>query len=467
MLTTLLDHSTISAVERLSGVVPVKNSYLIDADIVALEAFVQAHLFYDQIVVLDDYKAEHTEGRKSRFSQFLWLDTHLFNYQGMVEDARKEIESYNLSVKKNGKISGEFGEILQLLFNNIAFTWRMASSTFWLKISMLGARDDAAIHRYSKTWEGLLNALRDLERVNSVDAPLNDLANRLVGSFETPPVGDAAIASETRTFFAALAWLSQRTVLYSKIAHSNGIDTTLHPIRNTFSAQYLGRLGLPRETIPALIRTVAEEHSDAAEKIESMKGGGFAALEIPFFSAFLASKGIPVSRYGEVLPELRNEPALKEWRSRLAELKVSAERGDSDRATIEIRAALQKLHRDKDKMLQKFGVQTPQGISSQNVIALANAGLVSAGVPAVIPRVDWKIPVPGFIQKISDGFGQSLLLSSWVSSVTRVERLGGLRTRLGAEVDKQGKFFARPVEDEVYIGRDSSVRHWAKTHSGG
>ena len=55
MTYALIDNSTLTAVQRIQGDVLTKSKDSIDADIVALENFVQAILFYDQIIAIDDY----------------------------------------------------------------------------------------------------------------------------------------------------------------------------------------------------------------------------------------------------------------------------------------------------------------------------------------------------------------------------------------------------------------------------
>lgn len=468
MLATLLDHSTISAVERLSGVAPVDNAYLIDADVAALESFVQAHLFYDQIIALDDYQQEHATGRKQRFSHFQWLDCTLFDYSGMVKAAQEEVAGYDFSVQGGTHLSGEIGCFLELLFQNIAFTWRLHSSSFWLQVSMLGAHEDLRIHRYTKTWEGLLSAVRKLDERYGDQLLISETADRVIEAFDVPSDGRTSIEPETRSFFAALAWLSQRTVLYSNIAYANGIEATLHPIRSTFRARYLGRLGLPREMVSKLVQKIGEQHACALDQIEIARGGSFLKLELPFFSAYLASKQVPVTKFVETLMELRDQPVLKDWRLRLRELSDACMAGGATQQSKIIRRAMEGLQGDRERLLRQYGVQTPQGISSQDVIAVANAGLAATGTGVSIPNLStgWRVPLPQAVQRWVDARGRSTLLTPWISSITRVERLGALRTHLSASVVRRGSYRRKPIEDVAYAGRDSGVRRWASTRGG-
>jgi hypothetical protein len=72
MLGTIIDHSTLSAVDRLSGHAPVSQGYRADSDIAGLEAFLIANLFYDQVAAVDDYISEYKEERKARYPFIQW-----------------------------------------------------------------------------------------------------------------------------------------------------------------------------------------------------------------------------------------------------------------------------------------------------------------------------------------------------------------------------------------------------------
>lgn len=64
---TLVDNATLTAVQRLSGEIPIKNKYIIDSDIMAFEAFAQAVLFSEKVFYIDDYKSRYRQDRRSFF----------------------------------------------------------------------------------------------------------------------------------------------------------------------------------------------------------------------------------------------------------------------------------------------------------------------------------------------------------------------------------------------------------------
>ncbi len=74
MATALLDNATITAVQRITGQAPSRSRDAVDVDLVAFENYIQARLFYDDIVVIDDYLAKHREARQKAFPHLSYID---------------------------------------------------------------------------------------------------------------------------------------------------------------------------------------------------------------------------------------------------------------------------------------------------------------------------------------------------------------------------------------------------------
>ena len=64
----LIDNASLTAVERTLGDIVIKNPDAINGDLMAFENLIQAVLFYDDLVCVDNYKAEHRETRISKFN---------------------------------------------------------------------------------------------------------------------------------------------------------------------------------------------------------------------------------------------------------------------------------------------------------------------------------------------------------------------------------------------------------------
>ena len=74
----LIDNASLTAVERTVGKIVVKNPDTINGDLVAFENLVQAILFYDELICVDNYKSEYRSARINDFEfiRFLSPDSY-------------------------------------------------------------------------------------------------------------------------------------------------------------------------------------------------------------------------------------------------------------------------------------------------------------------------------------------------------------------------------------------------------
>lgn len=63
----LIDNASLTAVERTLGDITINNTDTINGDLVAFENTIQAILFYDNLICIDNYKEEYREARKEKF----------------------------------------------------------------------------------------------------------------------------------------------------------------------------------------------------------------------------------------------------------------------------------------------------------------------------------------------------------------------------------------------------------------
>ncbi len=64
----LVDNASLTSVQRLLGRIETRGTDSIDGDIAAFEHLVQALLFYQDVVCIDDYKPEYRLSREREFS---------------------------------------------------------------------------------------------------------------------------------------------------------------------------------------------------------------------------------------------------------------------------------------------------------------------------------------------------------------------------------------------------------------
>ncbi len=162
----LIDNSTLTAVQRVLGHIPIKNKYLIDADIPALENLIQAILFYDQILFLDDYKEAYRENRKDFFNKLLGYQFHDPAYKLLIDKAKEITEDIVLNVSGGKIVDGDFAPFLKMLKMNLVFTWDMTSSVFYLTVKALEGDDATDISKYGQLLSMIHSEL--MEKKNAI-----------------------------------------------------------------------------------------------------------------------------------------------------------------------------------------------------------------------------------------------------------------------------------------------------------
>lgn len=63
MTNAVIDNSSLTAVERVLGYIPVDKNYDLSGDLSAFETYLTGLLLYDQPVRIDDYKPEFSKTR--------------------------------------------------------------------------------------------------------------------------------------------------------------------------------------------------------------------------------------------------------------------------------------------------------------------------------------------------------------------------------------------------------------------
>ena len=74
MAYALIDNSTLTSVQRILGEIPIRSKEIVDSDISAFENLIQAVLFYDDLIAIDDYKKEYREKRKKDEKERVKID---------------------------------------------------------------------------------------------------------------------------------------------------------------------------------------------------------------------------------------------------------------------------------------------------------------------------------------------------------------------------------------------------------
>ena len=131
MANIIIDNSTLSAVQRLTGTAPAPRSYDLQGDYSALENFLTSLIFYDAFYFVDDYKSEFREERQSQFSYCRAINTDLFPYDEISAHANSLTENLILDVRAGHMEPGVIKEFLENIGLYLTCAWHMRSSNYF------------------------------------------------------------------------------------------------------------------------------------------------------------------------------------------------------------------------------------------------------------------------------------------------------------------------------------------------
>jgi hypothetical protein len=396
----LIDNSTLTAVQRILGAIPIKNKHQIDADIVALESYLQAILFYDRIVYLDDYKKEYRSTRKAFFDNLLGFKPSEASYNALVGNAKGLTEGIVPCVE-GGKITdSDFEPFFKLLKMNVVFSWDMSSSEYYLTVKMLENVGGLDIAKYSKLATMIYSEL--IEK-NIVDVEISNKRALLYDSQGRPITSDytvrdkegknkeTGVSKQVNAFFAGLNWLAFRTIVYTLLANQLGIDLILHPIRNSFQVNLLHKLNLFNYPIYSqIISTMNGLVTETLNKVVNIAQPVIIHQQLPLFSAWFAQKTGDPQKFVETAYEIRDQELFIEARKQLIELEDILSKGDKAAYITKANQLILDIQQQMNKICSKFGVITTQGQSISPFIGVWNLSALATSLPQ-IPNMNLEI----------------------------------------------------------------------------
>lgn len=150
MRTAVVDNATLTAVQRLLGDIEVENDICVDGDIAAFETLIQAILFYDAVLYIDDYKPQFRSDRRARFHYLGAIDTASIPYQEVLAASAAVVDRITLRVNGGRIEENEIGKFLNDIKMYSTFTWDMRSSEWFLTMKMLqGVAGGVTAEKYS------------------------------------------------------------------------------------------------------------------------------------------------------------------------------------------------------------------------------------------------------------------------------------------------------------------------------
>lgn len=467
----LIDNSTITAIQRLLGHIPIKNKLTTDMDILCLENLIQAILFYDGIVILDDYKPEFSDSRKLLFPDSIFMNTESLPYIELLSQTKQITDKIVPHVEAGQFTDQDFKPFFDLLKMNVTFTWDLTSSNYFLTQKMLESAGGLSLQKYSQLSSAIHDELIDKNR--SIKNNSNQNIIVLTDRFGNP-INDSyvltnkegsrvssSLSKQAKAFFSGLSWLAFRTVLYSLVADNLHIDLFLHPIRHSFQANLLSRLHSEGpSTFKPLIDAMNNSSNSAINSILGRSQPLITKSEIPLFTSWISQKVQNPLDYIDFAYTLKHQPPFVQARQRFIELESTINLNDENsnrRFTEKANKILNEVDKCLEDIKTKYSATNNQGISTSHMITAWN--IVSIFHPiSKIPNIDYKIPQLEFLKHIIPQKGFKSVYRTLTSDLSQVSRLGSSYEKISSRIvlDENAEKYYAKTETEKFRNSISS-----------
>lgn len=321
MTYALIDNATLTGVQRISGDVASRTRESVDTDIVAVENLVQAILFYDRIVAINNYMPQHRDERIKKFPYIDFLDPSSLNLNEIDEQAYEEANKLKPEIRGGEFVNEDFKKFLQILKTHIICTWDISSSVYYLTLKGLAEQNSIEFEKYGKLASAIFTELSDIKEVGgksiSAVSLFDSQGNRITQGYRIPKAkwgkGETAgITPAISAFVAALTWLANRTIFYSLTSKYLKADSFLYPIRQAYQQHYMSKtcqfgFDFTENIISYFSRSLSQD-------LIQIHNGGLAsatAIDLPIFSAWLAKETGDSTSIIDAAIQIREEEHIK------------------------------------------------------------------------------------------------------------------------------------------------------------
>jgi hypothetical protein len=439
----LIVNSTLTAIQRIQGDVLTKSKDSIDADIVALENFIQAILFYDEIVAIDDYIPEHRDERIASFPNVRFLNKEKLGLQPIEQKSQEQASELKPEIRGGEFVNDDFKILFNMLQAHIVCTWDINSSVYHLTLKNLSDNPDE-FAKYGNIAAAIFSELSDASdiggRANSEVLLVDRFGKRIREGYKVPGAkwGDGASTGEAsgaiKAFVASLVWLANRSIFYTLTAKYLQADTFLYPIRQVYQQNYISKtcnygLDYSRNIVDKLASSMSQDLID-------VHSGGLSAATataLPVVSAWLARETGDPSRIIKSAYEIREEREFVEARERLREVRRLFDEEDIASANKSVVKIVEEIQKASNDIRIKYGIQTRQGMPTTKMVQVYNTYAAVNQLPQV-PDIGVKIKLPEFIYNLKEPRGFRAVYRNLSEDLSTVWALGEARDILGSRV---------------------------------
>jgi hypothetical protein len=469
MASALLDNATLTAVQRITGEATSRSRDSVDVDLVAFENYVQARLFYDDLLVIDDYLTQHRDARRAAFPHLSYVNPDDFKLTELSATADAASDAIHPKIQGGDFANPEFRALFELLQTHMVCTWDIASSIYHLNLKVLAAQGTDDFEKYGAVATAIFHELSDASstgrRIKN-DVEFIDRFGKPIGQGYSVPgarwgKGESGPPSAAiRAFTASLVWVTNRAMYYTLVAAHLKADAFLYPIRQAYQQHYLAQnfkydTNFPKRIVSTfsatLSRDVAEVHN----------GGALAAsaIDLPVFSAWLANAcGDPAAAI-HALEDIRLQRDFVEAREQVSELREIYNDDSIVDANKKIAKMTARISKVSAVMREKYSIKTRQGVPLTRLVTVYNTFAALKGLPP-LPKIDIAVRIPQFLRDMKRQVGFAAIYRNVMNDLATFGALGAVRDILGrrVKIDENAIAYSPKPEDPNYRHAHSSFK---------
>lgn len=421
----------------------------------------QARLFYDDLVVVDDYIPKHRAARREAFPNASFLGIDEYGLDQLADRANSEAKLIHPQIKGGDFANADFRALFELLQTHMVCTWDISSSVYHLNLKVLAKDHTEEFDKYGAVataiFQELAEAGRAGTRVNSKAQLVDRFGDPIHVGYKVPDArwGDGTTgppAGAIDAFVASLVWLANRAMFYTLASAHLKADTFLYPIRQAYQQHYLAKTfkydaNFPKRVVnqlsAVLSRDVAEVHAGGTPSV--------GAVDLPVFSAWFAQAcGDPLAAL-HALEDVRMQKEFVEARVQLAELRSIYDDGKLLDGNKRVAKIVKGISRISTSMREKYSVKATQGVPLTRLVTIYNAVAAAKGLPT-LPKIDLQVRLPQFLSDMKREVGFAAIYRNVMNDLATFGALGSLRDVLGrrVQIDEKAVAYRPKAEDPKY-----------------
>ena len=456
----LIDNASLTAIDRVTGRILVKNPDTINGDLVAFENVIQAILFYDNLICIDNYKPEHRDSRIKAFNYIRFLPQDDFSLPEIDILAKKDAQQIKPELRGGEFVDEDFKTLIEMLKLNMICTWDMRSSIYYLTLKMLGQPNSPEYEKYSELSASIFNELSDISHTRgrwSTDVKLvgSDGHHHTTQEMNAKTYGYGGITRPLEMFITSLNWLAYKSIYYSMAAKHLRADSFIHPIRHAYQIHWMKKTGaFGHDYTSRLIGNLSKKISSTTSQILEHGRSSSISMDLPIFSAWITLESGNIGNVINTALELKKLDHFTIARETIREIKISYDESGIATANTKTTKLINDLDKITGDLKRKFGVPSEQGIQGSFLIKSINSLTALAGIPP-LPDKEFSLSTPEFM-KSQRTKAFSTIFKDITNELTSVERLGGVRDLMVSSFNIDDTYYSPPKVEEPRYRRSSS-----------